>query len=190
MKIIASLLLLAALTASAQVTDTPITSWPTAWRGVVTSGTVNPPTGCIAGWSRPADRYADWQMSVAFVDGAQLAADAPAAIASAVAAQNLGALNALRTADVGQNARPCTDKLGPRPLAWYVSPLASGKRRAYTLLPDGTRGAVSGIVLTLTDGAATRCNCLVRSVETTTSTYCAVKTDVVPDRVTLCLLAK
>lgn len=183
--------------ALAQVTDAPVTTWPTAWRGVVTVATLNPPYGCIAGWTRSTDRYSEWQSVSAFADGT-LSPDSLAAIASAVATQNLGALNAMRTEDVGLATKPCTDKLSPRPLAWSVAPISSGRRPAYLLLPDGKRGAQSGTAGTVnSDGTPVRCWCLTRSVETTSSTYCAwqvfnaapvAPTD--PVRVTLCREAK
>lgn len=172
--------------ARAEVTDAPITTWPTTWRGTVWDGSLT--KGCVAGWSRPDDRFADWQLSAAWVDASRLPATAPAAMASAVAAQNLAALAAMRTHPIERaDVQPCLDKLTPKPLAWAVAPLASGKRPAYLLTATGTRGAQSGTVDVLTAGQPTRCNCLVRSAELTSSVYCAPATAASePLRVTLC----
>lgn len=177
--------------------DKPISISPQLWTGRVVDVQAQPFRACMAGYHRAADPYGDWLRAVAWVDFARLTQAQIAAIGAAFAAADLAALTALRTVivdgDKDQAAAPCLAKLGPMPPpVWRVAALASGKRPAYTLGADGKRGAQSGTADVLIEGQPMPCNCKVRSVETTSSTYCAWLTArqtfdaAEPVRVTLC----
>jgi hypothetical protein len=172
--------------AHAQVTDAPITTMHTEWTGVVhhVTGT----SACVAGWSVPSDKYSAHKLRIAFVDMTKLSAAGQLQMIDALNAGTPAVLAAMRTdnfrvADergvmvVNPMARPCFDKLKPPRPRWIVAPLESGKRPAYLLLADGTRGRQAGYVDTTITGngrtAANACLCSLRSKETTSSTYCA-----------------
>lgn len=175
--------------ARAQVTDLPILDFPNLATIAVDMDLVAA-KGCAAWWARDRDPYGDWHVNSAFCQGA----------ACNVAGTDLAAMAKARTRNVeAEDIRPCMAKLGPiPPPAWIVAPITSGQRPAYILNPDGTRGAKSGVALvTLALGDTSGpmwCNCRVRSVETTSSTYCtwamASIEDPTTTRVTLCKATK
>jgi hypothetical protein len=176
-----------------------IITHPTKWANVVTHVQVAPTRACIAGWERDTDRFGDWLLRRAFVDFGRLDLIQQAAIASAISAGDLAALAAMRTVpvtDTDPAMAPCMAKLIIPPPVWIVAPLTSGKRPAYLLNADKTRGAQSGTADTLIEGQQMPCDCKTRSVETTTSTYCDWMTRRLtfdaaePVRVALCREAK
>lgn len=182
--------------AEAQVTDKPITTSPMTWAGRVVDVTPAPFRACVAGWTRDTDRYGDWLLAVAFVDYSRMTATQIAAHAAAFGNGDLAALSALHTVNVSRSdpaVAPCIAKLTAPAPVWQVASLASGKRPAYLLGADGKRGAQSGTAdVKLSTGEPMPCNCKVRSVETTTSTYCTwmmarqTVEPTEPTRVTLC----
>ena len=165
-----------ALKARAQVTDTPISSWPTEWTGAQMDIQVNPVKACIAGWHRSTDRYGDWWLQRAVLDCTRLTATECAQVVAAVATNDLKRLLAMRTINTKDDAAvaPCVAKMTPQPMAWIVAPSSTDSRPAYTLKADGTRGAVALVRAPAAASAPTRAQCWrKRSKETTTSTYCA-----------------
>lgn len=180
--------------AHGQTADKMITVNPTQWTNRVIDVQPSPFRACVAGYHRGADRYGGWMVAVAWVDFARLTSAQIAAISAAAANGDLIALAGLRTVTTGgaddAAAQPCRAKLVPPPPVWRVATLASGQRPAYALGADGKRGAQAGTAPVLTTtGGPTPCNCKIRSVETTSSTYCAWAS-APPDRVTLCREAK
>lgn len=170
----ALLLLLFSVSALGQVTGKPITSLPPTNAVVEFS----PPAACIAWWERDKDRYGNYSMSVAAFDPSMdPAVERP--VLDALNARDLVGLIGLRTHNIKDMpaAYPCITKLGPRPITWAVAPISTGKRPVYALDPvTKKRGAQKGTVTTTLNGQPRRVNCLVRSVETTSSTYCRVDT--------------
>ena len=176
--------------ALAQVTDQPITSWPTDWTGVVSVVSVNDKTGCVAGWAPAIDKYSERRLQLALVDGARLTGAGQANVSAGISATSPAQLAAARNVNVhgidpttgvrviDAVARPCYDKLQAPPPPWIVSPISSGKRATYLLNADGTRGKQVGYaLLTITGDSGNTgpnwCECsAARSKETTSSTYC------------------
>lgn len=178
------------------VTDPPILAMPATLDGVALSVDMAQQRACAAWWVRDDDKYGDWHIASAYCAGAVCTA----ALDALTKPDALPALTKMRTANVTRaDVQPCLDKIGaPPPAAWIVAPIASGQRPAYLLNADGTRGQRSGSAPTTlrpSDGSAPVpmwCNCRVRSVETTSSTYCAWATmretadPAEPTRVALC----
>jgi len=180
------------------VTDKPITSMPQTWTGVVVDVTASPFSACVAGWERSQDKYGPYLLRKAFVDCGRLNASQCAAATRAAAAGDLAAMAVLRTSNAAADPalQRCLDKLEAPPPTWVVAPIASGKRPAYLLNEDGSRGRQLGTADTMLEATPMWCNCRVRSIETTSSTYCSWATarqtfDVgEPKRVTLCRATK
>jgi hypothetical protein len=200
--IVLSLLALAILMtpAQAQVTDNPITKPPSQWSGRVMNVDLSNAKGCMGGWVRP-DRYRDWIAEYAFVDMSRLTDAQRTAVQAGISAEDIAGLVKLRTVNAYTDGKmdpalvPCRDKLRATlpPAPWVVAPYSTGKRPAYLLNADKTRGVQSGYAdTTITlDGKTVPmwCKCTTRSVETTTSTYCSwatAKETVSTERVTLC----
>lgn len=159
--------------ARSQVTDLPVRSYPPS--DAVMSVDLFSGRACVAWWKRSEDRYGDYVLSRAAVDGTMLLAQARAEVEAGINARDLIALNKARThnlSDLFMALQPCLDKLPAPPRAWIVAPIASGERPAYILNPDGTRGPQNGYVPTTLAGEPHTCYCKTRSVETTSSTYC------------------
>jgi len=179
--ILAVALLLFPRPASGQVADKPITSWPDQWTGVVYH--VTGMAACVAGWAPPADKYGEPKLQIAFVDFAKMTAQRQQQMVDAINAGKTAELASMRNAtfivapgQVNAMAKPCYDKLQPPPARWVVADDADGKRPAYLLNADGTRGKqVGSIDLMVTGNGKTvrnRCDCRVRALSTTSSTWC------------------
>lgn len=155
------------------VTDAPIMALPATLEGAALDVDIANQRACAAWWVRDADRYGDWHVASAFCSGAACTA----ALDALGKPGALATLTAMRTVNItAADVRPCIDKLPVPPAAWIVAPISTGKRPAYLLKADGTRGAQSGYADTTLSGNGNTvpmwCNCRVRSVETTSSTYC------------------
>lgn len=174
--------------------DRMITVHPMQWTNRVVDVQASPFRACVAGYHREADRYGGWMVAIAWVDFARLSAAQIAALSAAASNGDLIALGAMRTVTAGAAqdpaAAPCRAKLVPPPPVWRVAPIASGHRPLYVLGPDRKRGAAAGSApVATTTGGPTPCNCKIRSVETTSSTYCALAAGP-PTQVTLCRESK
>jgi hypothetical protein len=166
----ALLLVLFASAAHAQVKDKPILALPTNPALVVIDINATEQKACAVWWERDTDPYGDWHLAKAFCEG----------VACVGVTTDLPKMIANRTRDVtAADVARCMAKLPhPPPPVWTVAPSSTGKRPAYVLKPDGTRGAQSGYIDTTITGngktAANWCRCdRMRSKETTSSTYCA-----------------
>jgi hypothetical protein len=190
--------------AKAQVSDRPITVWPTEWTGTVIHVTTN--GGCVAGWKRGTkDRFEPYYLQQAALDVSRLHGQQLHTITQAISAQQLATLASMRTISLRDQfpanndpaMQPCIDKLQPPPKTWVVAPDADGFRPAYCLDPvTKKRGAVCGKAPTVFEGGQMSCYPWVRSVETTSSVYGTWPTakdgfdPQEPVRVTLCREAK
>lgn len=163
------------------VTDKPITKMPTLG-SIASDVNLAAGRGCAAWWERDKDRFGDYHIAEAAFDMSLLGAPGMQTLQQAFNARDLGALTAARThnmRDLTAARAPCMDDARSEqlrallpPPAWTVAPIASGYRPAYMLKADGTRGSKSGDIPTTHGGKPAPCNCKVRSVETTSSTYC------------------
>jgi hypothetical protein len=171
------LALIAPVMSIAQVTDKPITKQPPA--DAVIDMQIRVGKGCAVWWERDGDRYGDYHLAKSALDVSQLVS--VDAVQAALNKRDVAALTTERTKNVKDLAdvlQPCMDKLEApaQGAAWIVAPITSGKRPAYVLNSDGTRGAQQDTADTTisVDGktGAMWCNCRVRSKETTSSTYC------------------
>jgi hypothetical protein len=201
MLLLAALQCFVILPARAQVTDAPILRIAPVDRMVVDVD-LRAGRHCSVWWERDADRFGGYHLVVAAVDTQLLTNSAVEVLQAAIRARDLATLTKARThsvKDLEAALRPCVPNwwapglpsLEPArqrqldaiaavapPPAWIVAPITSGKRPAYVLKPDGTRGAQSGYIDTTITGngktAANWCRCdRMRSKETTSSTYCA-----------------
>ena len=190
--------------ARAQVGDRQITTWITSWSGTVMDGSLNDKRGCVAGWGSAPDAWRDPRLQTAFAHGERLTGEGQREVSAGVTDASLARLAAARTHPVrladgswDPALQPCIDKLQAPAAQWIVAPIASGQRPAYLLNADGTRGKQAGAVATTITGNGQTgpmwCDCRVRSVEATSSTYCPAAIDKqpvgavpAPVRVTLC----
>lgn len=176
-------LFLLAFSAQAQVTDPPILTMPPA--DAVYDIRLKEGMGCVAWWEKDTDPYGDYHLVRAALDVKQL--PAVGLIQNALNTRDIPALVKARTVDAAALDavyEPCKQKLSAPPLRWIVAPTTTGKRPAFPLKADGTRGAQQGTADTTISGKPMWCNCHVRSIETTSSTYCAWAT--AASLVTLC----
>ena len=135
----------------AQVQDKPITVWPTEWVGTVINVTTM--GGCIAGWKRGTkDRFEPYYLQQAAFDSSRLQGQQLQQITAGISSKNLALLASMRTISLRDqfplnddgSMQPCMDKLQPPPKPWTVAPDADGKRPAYCLNADGTKGPLCG----------------------------------------------
>lgn len=148
------LLAIVSSVAHAQVTDKPVTTWPTSWTGTVYDARLldkGIESGCVAGWKKAADPYARWARQIALLNLPELN-ETPAQLLTSAATQgDIATLIRLRTVDVQTTApgfapkwhpvaQPCVAKLVPPPAPWIVAAAVDGP--AYCLNADGTRGSV------------------------------------------------
>jgi hypothetical protein len=187
--------------ANAQVTDTPVTARPALNKLVVEMDSMG--RMCAVWWARDSNRYGDYHLAAAVLDPTKVAASVRDALKAAIVAQDVAALTKMRTHDVRDlrealelcvpsdepSVDPAVEAKRQRmldalsrvlqPAAWIVSKSSSadGTNPAYCLKADGTRDTTKscGRAASLVPGTTKPmwCDCLVRSVETTQTSYCS-----------------
>lgn len=146
--------------------------------------------GCAGYWVRDTDRFGDYRLQVAALDLSGADDSLKQTFSAALPTGDLVTLTKLRNREIRDMAvaLPCrngatrddgTVIAAVQPpakwAAWIVAPATAGKRPAYVLNADGTRGKQSGYAETTISGNGKTmpmwCNAKVRSVEATSSVY-------------------
>jgi len=174
--------------AHAQVTDKPILRLPNLSE-VVADFDMTEKKGCAIWWERDQDPFGDWHLAKAFCEG-----DGCYALSTDLTKMVVARTRNVTPDDVSR----CVAKLTyvPPPV-WIVAPYSTGERPVFELDQDNKRKASTAKVsVTMAPEGHPElprwCNCKVRSVEITSSTYCVFAgskqtfNPTEPVRVTLC----